>query len=482
MRKILLFIAAFLLALISMPFVFGLITEHRIKATLAEADLPEGTLVEIKTYKLGYLQSHALINVALVEPQNPLQPTQPSVEKFSFNIEGDIHHGPFFKTSEGYAGGLAYLHFYVKPTDLALSNEGLAKIIGAIFTDKEVVSLDASFSYLGNMTAHLHSSPANYQGNDGAINWGGVNGHFKMAGNRNAINVNIEVAPLLMQSSTHAALDFAKITLTSNAKRTQGLPWVGEQSLLIPSFYMKDEQNKELRFDNLNVKAVTNLEDSVTQMNFDAKADSLEIFSQKIDSLNLNLAISQLEAKSFVKFSEQSQTDMNLMSDEDKKEFTRTVIQMLSPGTHFVLQHNMNIHEGPVTSNIDIKFPKLTDELNKEPNEVLAQRLLKDLNASVALSTPKIWLENTLYNMSIAQIPANAPPIHDPVSNQKITPQEMVRRQLAQQMKSFTQAGILATDGQHYSFNLNYNQGQFTLNGKALSQEEMGQLINSLSH
>jgi uncharacterized protein YdgA (DUF945 family) len=479
MRKILLFSAAFILALVTMPFVFGLLTEHRIKSTLAEAELPEGMILGLKSYDLGYLNSHAVVNMTILDADHP-QATP--IQTLSFNIEADIQHGPLLKSKDNtYHQGLSDIHIYIKPEDLALANESLAQSIQKIFADQNILSIYTTLGLNGTLNSHLHSSAANYQAEDGSINWGGVNGDIKMTGDNNEVDVVLDIAPMLMQTSTHASLDFSRISLLSNAKRHDEMPWVGEQALSIPSFFMRDDNGHEMRFSNLLINAKTNLDGKLTDMNFSAKADNLELYKQPISDMKLDMSISKLDAKNFVKFSELSQTNVSLMSDEEKSAFTRIVINMLSPGTLFEFKHDMNIPEGPINTQITLQFPQITEALDKEPNEILSQRLLKEINATLAMQTPKQWLENTLYSLGLPQIPADAPAVIDPVTDQKITPQEALHRQIKNQLKTFTQAGILVGDETHYAIHMNYDNGVITLNGNKLTQEDLIKLMSVIS-
>jgi hypothetical protein len=169
------------------------------------------------------------------------------------------------------------------------------------------------------------------------------------------------------------------------------------------------------------------------------------------------------------------------MSDEEKSAFTRIVINMLSPGTLFEFKHDMNIPEGPINTQITLQFPQITEALDKEHNEILSQRLLKEINATLAMQTPKQWLENTLYSLGLPQIPADAPAVIDPVTDQKITPQEALHRQIKNQLKTFTQAGILVGDETHYAIHMNYDNGVITLNGNKLTQEDLIKLMSVIS-
>lgn len=477
MRKILIFVVAFGLALVSMPFVFGLLAEHRIKSALAQADLPEGMIVEIKSYDLGYRHSHALTTVSIIEPPQPGAHEAAPAEKLSFNIEADITHGPWIKSGPG----LAQVHVYIKPEDLALANEQLAESIRKVFAEKYILSVDTHIGLTGTLHSLLESSPANYHGEDGSITWGGAKGEILMAGNNNQVDVMVDIAPMLIQANNQASLDFSRISILSNAKRSNDMPWVGEQSLSIPSFYMKDQTGSELRFSNLLMTGKSGVEGKLTDMHFTVKADDLEMYKQKMTNLSLDLMISKLEALNFVKFSNLSQTNMNMMTEEQKQEFTRIVINMLSPGTAFDLKHDMKIAEGPVNSQLSLKFPDIAASLNKETNEALAQVLLKDIQASLALQAPKKWLEETLYSLGTAQIPANAPAMIDPVTNQKITPQEAIHREIKNQLKTFTQSGILVADETHYALNISYDAGAITLNGNKLTQDDVVKLMKVIS-
>jgi hypothetical protein len=67
------------------------------------------------------------------------------------------------------------------------------------------------------------------------------------------------------------------------------------------------------------------------------------------------------------------------------------------------------------------------------------------------------------------------------VTNQKITPQEALHRQIKNQLKTFTQAGILVSDETHYAIHMNYDNGVITLNGNKLTQDDLIKLMSVIS-
>jgi uncharacterized protein YdgA (DUF945 family) len=482
MRKILLFSAAFILAIATMPFVFGLLTEHRVNNAIQQANLPEGVLIEVKSYDRGYLQSHALMNITLVDIQAPETSEQPP-KILTFNLEADMRHGPFFKAGAlGYRVGMAHVHAYIKPEDLGMANEQLAKTISAVFADKEIVGVDAVLNMFGDFDSQFHSSAANFHDDGNSVTWGGIQGKLYLSGDNNKIKTTLNISPMLLQSKDKSSLDFSEISIISEAKRKTDMPWVGEQSLNIPSFFMRNEQGDEVRFSHLIVTAGSKVEGKLTSAHMDAKADNLQLLSQLIQDTQLRIAVDKLDAKSFIEFSKITQNNINDLTDDQRRDLTLSMINMLSPGTLIEFQHDMNIAEGPVNTKLTIQFPDLTQADDKLPPEVLTQRLFTEINAALSMQAPNKWLENSLVNIAASSLPADAPAHIDPVTKVKMTAQEALHHDISNQLKALSQAGILVNDGTHYAFQLNYQNGVITLNGNKLTQDDIMRLMSMFSH
>jgi len=482
MGKPLLFIAAFALGVVSMPLVFGLLTKYHLKGMVKDSNLPEGILLEVKSYDLGYFSSHALMNVIIMDPKQLNQPTELPHNVITFNVEADIKHGPFFKAGKlDTRTGLAHIHAYLEPDDIALSNEALEKTLAAIFIETEIVSLDATLSLTAALNAHLHSSDANYHADDGTVSWGGVDGTLFISRNNNVMDASLDISPMLLQATNKSSLDFSRISILSKAKRKDDMPWTGEQAINIPSFYMQDETGREIRFSNLIFTANSDIKDKLASVHVEGKADNLQLYTQIINDTKISMIIERLDAKSLIDFSKVTQKNVNELNEEEKRALTQALVTMLSPGASFKFSHNMNIEEGPVNADITVEFPNLSDNLKTDPIETVAQRLMMELQASLAMQTPNKWLETTLYNIALAKLPPNTPDQVDPVTKKKISPEEALRKDIDNQLKTLSQAGVLINDGTHYAFHLNYDKGNIILNGNKLTQEDITKLMNLFS-
>lgn len=482
MRKPVLFIAAFVIAAVTMPLVFGLVTKHRLTSLISEAQVPEGILLELKSYDMGYFSSHALLQVMVLDPKQLQEPTEIPRNVFAFNVEADIKHGPIFMGSNLNAHtGLAHIHAFLTPESIAPANKELAKTLAAIFTEKEVISINASLSLFAALNATLQSSNANYQADDGTVSWGGIDGSLYLSSNNNVMKATIDIAPMLLQAENTSSLDFSRISIISDAERDDDMPWTGEQAINVPSFYMKDENGREIRFSNLLVTANSAITDDIAHMHVEGKAENLQLYTQKIENTVISMDVNNLNAASLVAFSKVTQNNMSELSDDEKRALTQALVNMLSPGAVFKFSHEMTIPEGPVNALVQVKFPDLSEAVKKDPIETIAQRLMMELNASLSMETPSAWLEDMLYNIALSKLPANAPSQTDPVTKKSISPQEALRKDINDQLKALSQAGVLISDDSHYAFHLNYERGNIVLNGNRLTQEDIAKLMGLFS-
>jgi uncharacterized protein YdgA (DUF945 family) len=474
LKNPLIFVGAFLFALVTMPFVFGSLANYRLHQLVKDAKLPDGIILEIKSYDQGYLHSQLLMNVLIIDPKQLQQPNEIARNVVSFNVAADINHGPFFNAGRlGFNSGLAHIHAYLKAEDIAMDNAAFAQTLDDIFTEQEIVSLDATLSLLGALKVNIHSSDANYQADDGSVSWGGIDGTLYISGSNRVMKASLDVSPMLLQASNKSSLDFSRISIISDAHRKGDMPWIGEQSINVPSFFMRDETGREVKFSNLIFTAKSDIENELASVQVEGKANNLQLYTQAINDTQISMKIDRLDAKSLVTFSKVTQNDVNTLDEEEKRSLTHALVTMLSPGATFTFTHNMMLNEGPVNADISVVFPDLTDNIDKDPIETVAQDLMMKLSASLSMQTPSQWLEDTLYNIALSKLPPNA-------SSQK-DPQAALRHDINDQLKTLSQAGVLLNDGTNYSFLLKYELGNIILNGNKLSQEDITKLMNLFS-
>lgn len=467
-----------LILILLTPLIFGLMAKHKLNQLIAETALPNGLNIRLQDYDMGYLRSHAVLEVTLFDPESLNAPAELPKQTITFYTQADIHHGPLAYTDDGLHFGMGYVHAYITPGDIGVNSIRQAFENKEIFGSDKVVDIHALLGMTGAFSIEVESSPISFKTDASFVKWDGMKAVWYLSGNGKAMSFHFDISPMVLQGENESALEYSRIVITSDATRKDDTPWVGEQSINLPMFYFKDEHGNLIRFNNMMATAISEIKQQLAHVNVSARADTIQIMNQAIDSTELNVDLSNVDAASLVRFSQLSQGNSKSLTPEQRKALTYTLIDMLSPGAQFNLSHDVKMPEGEAVTNIHIDFPNLSDIKNNEPPETIAQMLIMQLQAGLELSLPSEWLENTLYNIALAKLPANAPSQVDAATGQTITPQQALRKDIKNQLATLSSNGILVSDNKDVAFNLQYNQGNIVLNGQTLTQEDLNKLMS----
>lgn len=482
MRKPLIFLIAVIFAFATMPFVFGVFTKYKLEKIVSELKPPQGVFIELADYELGYLNSYARINIKMYDPKEAMQPAELPTKSFEFNTHLDIKHGPFFKSDDGFNVGFAFIHNYTRLRDIIITDEVALKGIEEFVGTNELISFHAIVGLTGSLTGRMHSTNLNYQSDDFSINWPGAEGYLYLSGDSNTLDANLDIAPMLLNAKDDVVVDFSRMTFASNAKRESNMPWMGEETFSIPAFYLRDNEGNEIRFSNFIVTAASTINKNLANVTVEARADNIKFFEQEILDTKFSLILDHLDAPSLMKFSEVTKGDEAKLTDKQKQQLTFALIDMLSPGALFSVEHDMKLPEGDIKAKVFVQFPDLSAQKDVEPPEAIAQKLIMRLNAALNFQAPTVWLENMLHSIAVNKLPPNLPAQKDPTTGQMVSPQQALRTDIKNQLSAMGQAGVLVTDDKHYSLQLDYENGNIILNGNTLTQEDINNLMQLFSN
>jgi uncharacterized protein YdgA (DUF945 family) len=471
MRKAFLALVVIVILAALTPFVFGLYTEHYYKRLLTNAQLPQGTYIDLVDYKRGYLKSEASYELALF--QNI--PGQAIPEQIISIIGHDeILHGPFFLEAPFF--GIAKTHSFTTAEDIMLA--GIAQYdIDEIFDDEEVIQANSHIGFNGTIDTKLNISGINVTLNDDTrIEWGGLANETRLSKNLLKHYLSVDFAPLRVYSEEKQTIDTSRISLVSDAKRSNKTPWIGEQDLSIPKFYFENKTGDKLRIENFILSADTTMKKDRANFDMSIRAAHFEVLSESINNLNISASLHRLDAESLLRIG-QILHDEEILSPRDKQELSQSVIYLFTPGSEIFLDGEAAIDTGNIEASLSVLFPDLSAVVAEESAESLAQTLVMRLEADFNYSVPKETLDDIL--VSIALFGAN--PDEQVMVNEETgetkSVKELVKQGVDEEIAVLSNNNIMLTDGDNYTLQLGYDRGAIILNGSRLDQEDIARIM-----
>ncbi|MFI4955695.1 MAG: DUF945 family protein [Gammaproteobacteria bacterium] len=481
-KRLLIGLFAFLV-LGSLPYLSGLIVEYQLNNFIGNLALPEGVSVKVDGYHVRYARSWAQIEITATKPAYPDMP----FASF-FKYTGDTHvsyirlkifHGPIFpKENDRLTMGLGRIAFYAKANDLAPANAILQDSLENFFEKNEIIAGNATLTLLGNLDIDFATAPAYYKSDEGSLSFEGVTGKASVSTDLNRIKLDLHVSPLLLQGKHDSMIDMAAMTLASEGERSKNSPWVGKQTMSLPSFYLRDEAGNTIRFNQFTLDTASHVKSGLANITLNAAANDVEFFNEKFINTTFKLIMDKLDAKGLADFSRISHHQDELSEGDWQVARRNALIDMFKKGAELSLIYTLTVEQGKVLAEAQVQFP----DLHKEEGtpEHFAQQMILKMKASLSLHAPLMWMEDTLYRMALPHIPADAPPVTDPHTKQTIPAREALRMEISDQFNALNEAQVLITDQGNSAFNLRYEGGKILLNGKSLTPEDLVKLMSIL--
>lgn len=488
-----------LLVLGALPYLSGQLIKHELQRLITSLPVPEGVSLKLDDYHVRYARSWAQLEVTVEEPAYGDLPFPHLFEENAENhvsyVRLKIFHGPIFpmeveikqekhpeqalEVKETLAFGLGRIAFYAKAKELAPSNPMLQDALENFFEKNDILAGNARINLLGTLTTHMSLASSYYKSPEGSFTFGGIDGYITVSRDLNTVRFDVNIAPLLLQGKHNAMIDMSAMQLRSDGTRTADTPWVGTQTVSLPSFYLHDEEGNTIRFSKFDLKTESQVKSGLATITLNAAASDVEIFGEQIPDAQFKLALDTLDAKGLADFSRVTQPVKGMDEATWQAKRRDALIAMFKRGAHVMATYALKVPEGNVLANAEARFPDLQADTGTP--EHLAKEMILKLNASLSLHAPLVWLESTLYHMALPHLPADAPPVIDPNTKKAIPAPEALRMEITEQFNELNAAHILITDqAGNTAFNLRYEAGNVLLNGKALTSEDLVKLMTIL--
>jgi uncharacterized protein YdgA (DUF945 family) len=267
-----------------------------------------------------------------------------------------------------------------------------------------------------------------------------------------------------------ALLDAAQAQFVAQLYREEGSIWVGEQIFTMPTFYLKDETGKVMRFDHLRVMSNSHIVDRLLRASLDIEADNIEINQQVIDQLRFDLELSDFASEPLLALSQLMHQPQPWSADQRQKGFELMTAALL-PGADIELDYRLNMQNEQVLLRGMLNFPNISDTASKDVT-ANAQQLLQHLNSSLEFKAPQVVVKDLLFDMTWSALTQQMGQ-QAPNADQEMQIKQMTENQVA----GLVTNGVLVAQDSNYLLEFDYHQGQMVLNEKPISQGEIFLLL-----
>jgi hypothetical protein len=435
MRKWLTVVLMVLLILCFLPAVFGLVAKKSLDHLLEDLVLPAGVSLSLEKYTFGWLKSYVAIGVHYA-----------STDSLEMIIHGNIAHGPFFSTQHGLGLGFARLDTHATLDDVTGLSEHKREELYALFGDNNLLHASSVFKLNRDISIDLQSTPLQVNDAGDVLQWQGFKAHIDVNGGFNQIHTDAFISPMLFTTATGATLDSAQAHFIAKLSREPGSPWVGEQLLTLPTFYLKDETGEVLRFDHLRVVSTSGLIEKLLQTSLVIEANNVEVANQLIEEARFHLTLNNLASEPLLALGKLINQSKNLTA-RDQQEILKLATQALAPGADIDLDYRLTMKDEQLILDMLLDFPDISDTAG---GSVVADAhaLLANLNAQVELIIPQALATDAIFTLS-----------------------------LDSNLETLLQNNILVVQEGAYRLLLNYSQGKFILNDQVLTQDQLLMLL-----
>lgn len=447
MRKGLTALFIGLIILVFIPPILGIVAKKSLENTILELPLPAGVTMSLKDYTFGWLSSYVALDIQI--EKTPARAHYISDQTLDVIVHGNIQHGPFLFAKNHFKIGVAQINTFTTLEDIHGLDPSVQEELKLLFKEKHLVNINSWVKFNQDIHIDLNSSPIQAASAGDVLQWSGLQAHIQVNQKFDRFDADVKVSPLLFSTAQGALLDMAQVQFTAALTRGENSPWVGDQMLTLPTFYLKDETGSVLRFDHLRLVSMSSIMNQLLQASVTLEANNMNVANEQVDQLRFEIQLDNLASEPLLELSEFINQSQGTLSLRDKQHLLRVATQVLARGADARVNYRVNIRDEEIHLNADLDFPDIQDEIT-DSLLVNAQLLFAQLHADVELNVPQDLASSTLLFA------------------------------LNQNLPLLLQQGMIVVDGNVYHLAFSYQTGKFLLNGKEISQNELLALLTLL--
>ncbi len=504
----------------------GVVTERTLKRTVDIINQSNGLFVDIEQYDRGWFTSTALLNwrlhipERLVKDQNGQSTTVPA-QDHKIQMPLTIYHGPIIYSDTGVRFGLGFAQ-----SELLMPTAYMQKFSN-LFTsesDQPKLRLSIFVNYLNNSRLHIGLPGFKLiakQGGD-QFEWSGMDSDFSVSSNLRNIDGSVTIdGASLIKNKMKATL--GKVSSDYDLHQTDSGLYLGDASLSLPSLVIAQNDQKVFELEQFSLRSNSDIESGLFSSYFQTSLDKLTMHNKIYGPAILEMSIKNLDAEVLASINEQANKMHQGASDSERQQALFALLPQLpklfSRGAQFEISKlSLVMPEGAVEGDMLVSLPQ-GDSSNpfqllqkvqgrgklKIPAPVLKEFMTLSIKQKL-ISQPSMQqaMVQQLQNNAAAQTPAAAPtdpqtaaptgtpavttpPPADPalaataaqpqataptVTQDPSKPmtvadiEQQAQAQTDQKLSALVQSGLLSLQGNEYVIEVNFVQGQLSINGK----------------
>ena len=472
MKKLI--IAVFVILVIAglgLPPVLGSITESQIRAHIDSMDENAATSLVVETYDRGWFSSTASIAVGLGEQyartlmaaadDDTDNPAAALLSAANVTFDLDIKHGPI-NLNDG----------------LFL---GLSKFVATLNDDSEVVrefqqtlnvpyllELRGKVGFTGVFNFDADVPPVDYADETGQLLFSGAtvagsvnNQNLKTRGNIDELVFDVEAGSATIE----------RINFVSDTTKIDTYIWTGTAEATIDNAVVADTvtgTEPVIVAQGLRLATQASLDDSGSLLNGTVSYGAASVISP-IGDFQLDDAIVGLNATNLSVAGVSAYYEAMLTADPTNPLAAMQSVQQLGAE---ILGHSPTVSVRPIQFELDgesfagdIEIRVLGDAVQGQLDLSNPLALLGLVEASANITASKLLIERLAAQVVSAQMGAS---LGGPGTPQGQDTQPMARTQSQLMLAAFLGQGYLVADGDNYTTNVEYANGQIVVNGTAL--------------
>jgi len=473
MRIVLIIIFVLLIAVLGLPYWFGMKAEYEYNNLTEAVSKFENLEIVNKSYKRGWLKSFAEITFSINQGnENPIK-----------IIEKDIiYHGPIP------LGRLSNGKLSLKPIMAVIETKAEIKTD----TEKEYAGLinslppldfETTLSLSGQGTTIVSVTGINRKLEDGkTLNWSGLNGTTNFTSNLIEVSSDINSSNIEIEDDTfRVQMSGVEISSNLNYPASNYMNPLGDVDIRIEEFSSEGKDDGELNkviLTNLQFTGFTNQNGNLFNHTHSLGFETLVVGGNSYGPGIYELELRNINKVAFEKIQrelkENQSTQESAMASEALWAQIMKALPQLLEGSPEIELTKLRIQTGDGELLGHALISLNGDYLNNPELAANPLFLLAAVKAEVKLSVSKLLLENVLKDYKIEEITDEKKSRNEELPGDKEL-QDLGKAKAQSEIKQMVDQNILILKDGNYDIEAAYKLGQITLNGNPL---DLNSLLN----
>ncbi|MDR3477463.1 MAG: DUF945 family protein [Gammaproteobacteria bacterium] len=399
------------------PFIMGVAIKHSFNRLVAFSNSEGNIKIEVKEYKRGWFYSNAILSMTVVRPELHKLSTMLSEkgdlfpQSMTFTLQEHINHGPILIHLD--PSHFVSFHMAFVNTNVHLSSE-LAKFVRPLDLNKPIFNMQSIITFSGTLLQRIEMSPIlmTFPDGESTIQFDGLISDMMVRPYINNIMGSVKTSKIQLVS--HGIVIESPMIMSSfNSQLLPSGFWVGHTKFSTSEISAHDATGKSLAFVGMDVKNVLKEVSGLLYGVKEFTIKSIQMNSQEIGSISLNLSADGLNAQGvslFLAGYKNFLQEDNVAGGEVRQQFLQAIPKMIHPGADIkVANLQVKTPDGDLAFSGSVSWPENLRTLPQTVGEILQLTNAKsDMRVSIPLAKELSGLGVDLFYMRYAS-PSFAP-------------------------------------------------------------------------